>query len=145
MGPTAISFKRSDAMRTLRDGLNERKGCRMTRSGMAIALLGLAAALAGCSPGVPFDDPLADYTQRSLTISPTSGNAQAANLAIQTRTPWPRESQYTSIPGNGSRMVRAVDNFESGTGGGPPTSAGGASTGAASAGAPGSPPPPAAN
>jgi hypothetical protein len=142
MGPTAISFKRSDAMRTLRDGLNERKGRGMTRSGMAIALLGLAAALAGCSPGVPFDDPLADYTQRSLTLSPTSGNAQAANLAIQTRTPWPRESQYTSIPVNGSKMVKAVQNYESGAGGGPPASVGGASTGAASAGAPGSPTPP---
>jgi hypothetical protein len=132
-------------MRTPHDGLNERKGRGITQSGMAIVLLGLAAALAGCSPGVPFDDPLADYTQRSLTVSPTSGNAQAANLAIQTRTPWPRESQYTGIPGNGSRMVRAVDNFESGTSGGPPASAGGASTGAASAGAPGSLPPPAAN
>jgi hypothetical protein len=137
MGPTAISFKRSDAMR------RERRG--MTRSGMAIAL-GVAAALAGCSPGVPFDEPTADYMQRLLTVSPTSGNAQAANLAIQTRTPWPRESQYTSIPVNGSKMVKAVQNYESGAGGGPPASVGGASTGAASAGAPGSPtPPPAAN
>ncbi|MBV8443848.1 MAG: hypothetical protein JO312_25400 [Hyphomicrobiales bacterium] len=118
----------------------------MTRSGTAIAVLGFAVALAGCSPGVPFDDPTADYTQRSLTISPTTGNAQAANLAIQTGTPWPRDSQYTRIPGNGSQMVRAVENFESGTGGGPPASAAGASIGPASAGAPSSPtPPPAAN
>ena len=29
----------------------------MTRSGMSIAL-GVAAGLAGCSPGVPFDDPV---------------------------------------------------------------------------------------
>jgi hypothetical protein len=103
----------------------------MTRSGMAIAL-GVAAALAGCSPGVPFDDPTADYMQRSLTVSPTSGNVQAGNLAIQTRTPWPREAQYTSIPVNGSKMVKAVQNYESGAGGGPPASVGGASTGGAS-------------
>jgi hypothetical protein len=118
----------------------------MSRSGMAIAVLGVATTLAGCSAGVPFDDPTADYTQRSLTVSPTSGNAQAADLAVQTGTPWPRASQYTSIPGNGSQMVRAFENFESGTGAGPTASAASASIGAASAGAPSSPtPPPAAN
>jgi hypothetical protein len=139
MGPTAISFKRSNAMQSLRDQLNEAKGRGMTRSGMAIAVLGFAAALAGCSPGVPFDDPVAQYTQRSMTISPTSGNAQAANLAIQTSTPWPRDSQYTGIPVNGSRMVKAVQNFESGNGGEAPAG-GGASPAAPS---PPTPPPPA--
>ena len=49
-----------------------------------------------------FDDPFADYTQRSLTISPSSGNAQASNLALQTATPWPRYSSDTSIPANGA-------------------------------------------
>jgi hypothetical protein len=75
----------------------------------------------------PFDDPFADYTQRSLTISPTTGNAQAANLALQTATPWPRYSRDTKIPGNGPQMVKAVHEFESGkrpplveTGGGAP-------------------------
>jgi hypothetical protein len=63
----------------------------------------------------PFDDPFADYTQRSLTISPSAGNAQAANLALQTATPWPRYSSNTNIPANGARMVRAVQQFESGT------------------------------
>ena len=33
----------------------------MTRSGVSIAVLA-AAGLAGCSPGVPFDDPFAEYT-----------------------------------------------------------------------------------
>ena len=46
----------------------------------------------------PFDDPFANYTQRSLTISPGTGNAQAANLALQTATPWPRYSSNTNIP-----------------------------------------------
>jgi hypothetical protein len=66
----------------------------------------------------PFDDPFADYTQRSLTVSPSSGNAQAANEVLQTATPWPRYSSNTNIPGNGRRMVDAVHNFESG--GSPP-------------------------
>ena len=63
----------------------------------------------------PFDDPAADYSRRSLMISQGSGNDQAANLALQTSTPWPHHSQNTSIPGNGARMVKAVNEFESGT------------------------------
>ena len=66
----------------------------------------------------PWDDPFVDYTQRSLTVSPSSGNAQAANEVLQTATPWPRYSSNTNIPGNGARMVGAVHNFESG--GSPP-------------------------
>ena len=65
-----------------------------------------------------WDDPFADYTQRTLTINPTSGNAQAANTVLQTATPWPRYSSNTNIPGNGPRMVGAVHNFQSG--GSPP-------------------------
>jgi hypothetical protein len=63
---------------------------------------------------LPFDDPSADYLQRSLTVSPGAGNAEAANTALQTATPWPRYSNDTNIPGNGARMVGAVHNFESG-------------------------------
>jgi hypothetical protein len=66
----------------------------------------------------PFDDPFADYTQRSLTISPSTGDALASNEVLQTATPWPRYSSNTNIPGNGARMVGAVHNFESG--GSPP-------------------------
>jgi len=66
----------------------------------------------------PFDDPFADYTQRTLTINPTAGNAQAANTVLQTATPWPRYSSNTNIPGNGARMAGAIHNFESG--GSPP-------------------------
>jgi hypothetical protein len=62
----------------------------------------------------PYDDPFADYTQRSLTISPGAGNAQAANTALQTATPWPRYSKDTNIPGNGAQMVKAIHEFESG-------------------------------
>jgi hypothetical protein len=68
----------------------------------------------------PFDDPFADYTQRSLTVSPSSGNAQAANEVLQTATPWPRYSSNTNIPGDGPRMVGAVQHFESGAPPAPP-------------------------
>jgi hypothetical protein len=112
----------------------------MNRSGVSIAVLVAAAGLSGCSPGVPFDDPFAEYTQRSLTISPTTGNAQAANLAMQTSGPWPRSAQYTNIPGNGALMVKAVQNYESGSASAPASASGGGSSGAAS-GAPSSPAP----
>jgi hypothetical protein len=87
----------------------------------------------------PFDDPFADYTQRSLTISPGAGNAQAANLALQTATPWPRYSKDTNIPGNGARMVKAIHDYERGTtalgstegGGGGSTGIGGGADGGA--------------
>ena len=140
MGPTAISFRPSDAMQSLLSDLNRGKTLPMLRRLIPIAVLGVVA-LAGCSPGVPFDEPFAAYTQRTLTVSPTAGNAQASNLAIQTSGPWPRYSQYTSIPANGSRMVKAFQNYESGTGGGPPPIGGGGDPGGASTGAP-SPPTP---
>jgi hypothetical protein len=131
-------------MQDTRAGLNERKRGAMTRSGVSIAVFFVAAGLSGCSPGVPFDDPFAEYTQRSLTISSTTGNAQAANLAMQTSGPWPRSAQYTSIPGNGPLMVKAVQNYESGTGGASAPASGGGSSGAAG-GAPSSPALPPAN
>jgi hypothetical protein len=77
----------------------------------------------------PFDDPFADYTQRSLTISTGAGNAQAANLALQTATPWPPHSSNTNIPANGARMVRAVQQFESGTRPAPAEPVGGGAAG----------------
>ena len=67
-----------------------------------------------------WDDPFADYTQRTIAINPTAGNAQAANEVLQTATPWPRYSSNTNIPGNGARMVGAVQHFESGAAPAPP-------------------------
>ena len=106
------------------------------RSLSIFAALGLGAMLGGCNPAgyqdsnagyvpayavnrpvyaeSPFDDPGADYARRSVTISPGAGNAQAAAVALQTATTWPRYSSNTNIPGNGARMVGAVHNFESG-------------------------------
>lgn len=137
----------------------------MMRGAVPIGVLGLAAALAGCNPAAypacstvcgapypppysasyaplpayptPWDDPFADYTQRILTVSPSAGNAQAANTVLQTATPWPRYSSNTSIPANGARMVKAVQNYENGivsppaplTGSGGATGGGGGASG----------------
>jgi hypothetical protein len=133
----------------------------MPWTGAFFAALGLASALGGCNPpgygacyavcnpapyasayptayagpgfafATPFDDPFLPYSQRILTVTPTAGNAQAANLALQTATPWPRHAYNTNIPGNGAQMVRAVHQFERGTGPALGT------TGAAGAAAPG--------
>jgi hypothetical protein len=75
-----------------------------------------AAALlvSSCSSTLGFDDPSADYLQRTALVSTTGGDAQAANLALQTPTPWPRYSNDTNIPGNGARMTAAIKRYESG-------------------------------
>jgi hypothetical protein len=72
-----------------------------------------------------FDDPFTDYLQRSVTISTGAGNAADANVAIQTIDPWPPYVGNTHIPGDGRRMVGAVERmyktpnpFEQGAAGG---------------------------
>jgi hypothetical protein len=86
-----------------------------------MASLAVSLALAGCSSTVGFDDPFADYLQRTALVSTTGGDSQAANIAMQTATPWPRYSNDTNIPANGARIVKAITRYESGS------SAGGAS------------------
>jgi hypothetical protein len=85
------------------------------RSGIAIASLAAALAVAGCSSTVGFDDPFADYLQRTALVSTTGGDAQAANIAMQTPTPWPRYSNDTNIPANGARIAKAITRYESGS------------------------------
>jgi len=105
------------------------------RSLLAVALLGSATALGGCTPDsysacyrtdcayreqpvyypAPYEDPAAEYTRRSMLISPGAGNAQAANRVLQTDRPWPRYSNDTNIPGNSARLVRTMQEFEDGT------------------------------
>jgi hypothetical protein len=85
------------------------------RSGIAILSLAAALAVAGCSSTVGFDDPFADYLQRTALVSTTGGDAQAANIAMQTPTPWPRYSNDTNIPANGARIAKAITRYESGS------------------------------
>jgi hypothetical protein len=87
------------------------------RSAIAIAFLAAFLTVAGCASTVGFDDPLADYLQRTALVSTTGGDAQAANIAMQTATPWPRYSNDTNIPANGARIVKAINRYESGSAG----------------------------
>jgi hypothetical protein len=86
------------------------------RGGIAIVSLAASLALAGCASTVAFDDPTAGYLQRTALVSTDGGDAQAANIAMQTPTPWPRHSNDTNIPGNGARIVKAINRYESGSG-----------------------------
>jgi hypothetical protein len=88
------------------------------RSVIAISFLAAFLTVAGCSSTVGFDDPFADYLQRTALVSTTGGDSQATNLAMQTATPWPRYSNDTNIPANGARIVKAITRYESGSSGG---------------------------
>jgi hypothetical protein len=85
----------------------------------AIAILSLAASLAvaGCSSTVGFDAPFADYLQRTALVSTAGGDAQAANIASQTATPWPRYANDTNIPADGARIAKVITRYESGSAG----------------------------
>ena len=85
----------------------------------AIALVSLVASLgvAGCSSTIGFDDPFADYLQRTPLVATTGGDAQAANVAMQTATPWPRNANDTNIPANGARLVKVINRYENGPAG----------------------------
>jgi hypothetical protein len=85
------------------------------RGAVAITTLAVSVAVAGCSSTVGFDDPFAEYLQRTALVSTTGGNAQAANIAMQTATPWPRYSNDTNIPANGARITKVITHYESGS------------------------------
>jgi hypothetical protein len=85
------------------------------RSAIAILILGAPLAVAGCSSTVAFDDPFSDYLQRTALVSTTGGDAQAANVAMQTATPWPRYANDTNIPANGARIAKVITRYESGS------------------------------
>ena len=87
------------------------------RTATAILSLTASLAIAGCSSTIGFDDPTADYLQRTPLVATSGGDAQAANIAMQTATPWPRYSNDTNIPANGARIVKAITRYETGSAG----------------------------
>ena len=79
-------------------------------AGRGFIVVALAAAtLSGCADGDPFEA----YVQRTDKVTVTAGNQLAANEAIQTIDPWPRYVRNTRIPGDGARMVGAINCYES--------------------------------
>jgi hypothetical protein len=103
------------------------------RSVIAIASLAASLTVAGCSSTIGFDDPFADYLQRTPLVATTGGDAQAANTAMQTATPWPRHANDTNIPANGARIVKVINRYESGSSG--ESASGGAQTSTGPSGA----------
>lgn len=87
------------------------------RSFVAISSLAAFLAAAGCSSTVGFDDPSADYLQRTPLVATTGGDSQSTNFALQTPTPWPRYANDTNIPANGARMTAAIKRYEGGSSG----------------------------
>jgi hypothetical protein len=88
------------------------------RSVIAISFLAAFLTVAGCASTVGFDDPSADYLQRTALVSTTGGDSQATNIAMQTATPWPRYANDTNIPANGARIAKVITRYESGSAGG---------------------------
>ena len=76
-------------------------------------LMGFAAASSGCNTVYP--NPATPYVQRTDTVTLGAGNAQDVNTATHTIDPWPRYAGDRRIPGNGTRMVGAVERYEGGT------------------------------
>ena len=70
----------------------------------ALALVTLAAALAGCS----------EYLDRRDTIALSGGNSVATNEASQMVDPWPRASADKNIAFNGAKMETAVERYRTG-------------------------------
>lgn len=71
----------------------------------------LAVGLTWSSASAWDQDPFAQYLQRSDTITLGAGNAQAANTVTHMITPWPPYAFDRRIPGNGERMVGAVQRY----------------------------------
>lgn len=76
----------------------------LKRIGLAGISLPLFAGLAAC-----FDEE--HYTRRDF-VTGGAGNAVAANQAIQTIDPWPKEAKNTDIQVDGKRLGTAVVRYQ---------------------------------
>jgi|GraSoi2013_115cm_1033766.scaffolds.fasta_scaffold07438_1 hypothetical protein len=76
---------------------------------LARILAGQAAVI--CCLALPWDDPFEQYFQRKDTVTLDAGNAKAVNSVTHIIDPWPRYVGNTRIPGNGERMVGAVERY----------------------------------
>jgi|SRR6185437_3487242 hypothetical protein len=93
-----------------------------------VLVLCIAATTGGCITEIP--NPATQYVQRTDTVTLAAGDAQDVNAAAQTIDPWPPYAANRHIPGNGQRMVGAVERYE-GSGRGPAPTASNAANGGA--------------
>lgn len=67
----------------------------------ASTLLALTVAVSGCNQSIARRD----------SISPSFGNAMAANTALQTIDPWPRNVENTHIHTDGVKASNAIERY----------------------------------
>ena len=79
--------------------------------GLLITAATLSVTLGGCWSGV-YENPAAQYVNRSDTITLGAGNSKDVNAATHVIDPWPRNVNNRRIPGNGERMVGAVQRYQ---------------------------------
>lgn len=82
----------------------------MRKLTLLIGLIGAAIVPQQCGAQI-FDDPFADYFERSIKVFPGGGNANDANAAIHTIDPWPPYVGHTRIPDDGRRAVSGVERM----------------------------------
>jgi hypothetical protein len=69
------------------------------------------ALLCSCAALAWDQDPAAEYLQRSNKITLSAGNAKEVNAATHVIDPWPPYVGNRRIPGNGERMVSAIERY----------------------------------
>jgi hypothetical protein len=77
---------------------------------LVMGLCGVVALADICHAQI-FDDPFAQYAERTITIWPGAGNANNANAAIHAIDPWPPYAGYTRIPGNARHAVDSINRM----------------------------------
>jgi hypothetical protein len=79
-------------------------------AGFAIAAM-LSLCGGAAAGDYDWEDIWAPYTERVDRMTSNSGNAQEVNSATHTITPWPPRVRDRRIPGNGARMVGAIQRY----------------------------------
>jgi hypothetical protein len=74
---------------------------------LVLGLLGPLTISGVCHAQI-FNDPFAEYAERTITISPGAGNAKDANAALHAIDPWPAYAGYTRVPGRGEHAVSSI-------------------------------------
>ena len=85
--------------------------CIARSLGSLILAAALSACLGGCWSGL-YENPAAQYVNRSDTITLSAGDAKDVNAATHVIDPWPRRVKDRRVPGNGERMVGAVQRYQ---------------------------------
>ena len=70
----------------------------------------VAPSLGGCY-GLYGHDEMDRYAQRADVVTMSAGDAKEVNARAHMQSAWPAGVGDKRIPGDGARMVRAIDNY----------------------------------